>query len=306
VTHHYTAYGLCFASDVELPELIHCGPCARPQVHVRRGRVPHALASPVTQSRVHQSSHEGMLLRIDGVADYFVHDGEEIVVQPRSGADDHDIRVYMLGTCIGALLHQRGALVLHASAIRTEQGAVLFAGHSGAGKSTLLGEMLRRGYPMMVDDVCAVVDPDAPNLPPIVMPAYPRTRLWADAAAHLDVDTSWLRRTRAHMEKFERQVPGQFWGHPAPLRAIYHLLPTDDLTPGLTRVAPLEALPILLATTYRRVLVRGFGRQHRHFELASSIARLVPVVQVVRSPSSSIDGLTERVIHDIAARLIVD
>ena len=59
---------------------------------------------------------------------------------PAPGRDlyESDVRVFLLGSCIGALLHQRGILVLHAGAIHTDKGAVLFTGPWGIGKSTLL------------------------------------------------------------------------------------------------------------------------------------------------------------------------
>ena len=69
------------------------------------------------------------------------------------GSLGSDIRVFLLGSCLGALLHQRGVLALHASAIETDQGAVLFMGDSGMGKSTTLQAFIKRGYKMLADDI---------------------------------------------------------------------------------------------------------------------------------------------------------
>ena len=74
---------------------------------------------------------------------------------------------------------------------------------------------------MIVDDVCAVrFDADEQ---PIVVPSYPRTRLWADAAARFAIDTKDLPRTRSSWDKFERQVPGQFSDREANLTHVFHL-----------------------------------------------------------------------------------
>ena len=105
---------------------------------------------------LYQATANQFLLKMDGGGRYLVQNGNEIIVEPAADSLASDVRVFLLGSCIGALLHQRGLLVIHAGAVYTEKGAVLFTGHSGCGKSTLLGELMRRGYKMMVDDVCAV------------------------------------------------------------------------------------------------------------------------------------------------------
>lgn len=276
----YTAYGLLIASETAIPELPTADAVgAEPDVVIRIGEVPAALPDVTGRSPVHQTNRENLLLEITDVGRYLVSSGSRIVVSPSLGASSHEVRVFLLGTCFGALLHQRGALVLHASGIGTPQGAVLFAGHSGSGKSTLLTEMLNRGHRMLVDDVCAIF-PVGDGL--VVPPAYPRSRLWSDAAANLGVDTDGLPRTRSHMDKYERQVSDQFWTRSDAPRRIYYLAGEHGDVAALARVPMIAAVPVLVANTYRELLLDGFGARQRHFDVASRIARSVPIVQVVR------------------------
>lgn len=201
-TLQYQAYGLAIESQLEFPELPLLGSDASSNamdpVGIRYGDVPAALENPTGQGVLYQASAQQFLLKMDGVARYLVRQGNEILVQPAAGSLESDVRVFLLGSCMGALLHQRGLLVLHASGIGTEQGAWLFTGHSSSGKSTLLGEFLRRGYKMLVDDVCAVTGDPAGT--PMVQPAYPRTRVWADVARKLGLEVTGLSRTRPAME----------------------------------------------------------------------------------------------------------
>ncbi|MGI4730626.1 MAG: hypothetical protein ACRYFW_02615 [Janthinobacterium lividum] len=60
---------------------------------------------------------------VPDVARILVWSGREIVVDPAPRADDAAIRAFLLGSAMGALLHQRGLLPLHASAVA--MGAVL-------------------------------------------------------------------------------------------------------------------------------------------------------------------------------------
>ncbi len=170
--------------------------------------------------------------------------------------------------------------VLHASGIGGEKGAFLFTGPSGIGKSTLLGELLRRGHKMLVDDVCAVTPDEAGY--PVVQPAYPRTRLWADAAGKLTVETDGLERTRPDMEKYERQMPEQFWDQPAPLLRIYHLTSTNKDELSLTPLPRVQTFSAVLHNTYRHVFLDGLDMRKPHFDLVTAVASRVGVTRVVR------------------------
>ena len=56
---------------------------------------------------------------IPETAFYCIEDGRKITVSPLAGADPEKVRVYLLGTCMGALLMIRGMLPLHGSAVES-------------------------------------------------------------------------------------------------------------------------------------------------------------------------------------------
>jgi hypothetical protein len=294
--HWFRAYGLLFAASLPIPEMMTASVAdpirdRAPDVVIAEGAFPDALPNSLASSRVHEVNAEALLLRVEGIGRYLVRGGREILIDPDPAATAHDVRVYLLGTCLGALLHQRGYLVLHASGVATEGGAVLFAGASGAGKSTLLAELLRRGHKMIVDDVCAVrCDAEGQAM---VVPSYPRTRLWADAAARFAIDTTNLPRTRPSWDKFERQVPDQFSDREANLTHVFHLAePCDGDEFSLQRLGPIDAFKTLVDNTYRGILLDGLDLRTNHFELASRAARSVEVIRV-RRPAGGSHGVDE-------------
>ena len=73
-----------------------------------------------------------------------------------NGANEDHVRLYILGTCMGALLLQRKILPLHGSAIAINGKAYAIVGDSGAGKSTLASAFLNKGYQLLSDDVIPV------------------------------------------------------------------------------------------------------------------------------------------------------
>jgi hypothetical protein len=297
----FRAYRLLFAASIPIPEMLPAdvsdsGSGGTPDVVIAVGDFPDDIPNPLGSGAVYQVNATALLLRVAGVARYLVRDGREILIDPDPAAAPHDIRVYLLGTCLGALLHQRGFLVLHASGVATERGCVLFAGVSGAGKSTLLAELLARGYQMVVDDVCAVRFDAAGE--PIVVPSYPRTRLWADAAARLAIDTTDLPRTRPTWDKFERQVADQFSDREARLTHVFHLAgPYDGSECVLERLGPIDAFTTLIQHTYRGILLDGLDRRTSHFELASRAASAVAVIRLSRPDgSNSVEELADLVV----------
>ena len=80
----------------------------------------------------------------------------EIVAEPRQGVPDSNVRLFLLGSAMGALLHQRGLLPLHTNAVEVGGRAFAFMGKSGAGKSTLAAWFHDRGFRIVADDVCVV------------------------------------------------------------------------------------------------------------------------------------------------------
>lgn len=281
---YYSAYGLLFESAIELPELVpqeqSKNTSHKPDVSISFGEVPENLQDPLSSGVMFEANEHQFILKIGEVARYSITNGSSIVIQADDKADANDVRVFMLGSAFGVLLHQRQLLVLHAGAIRTPQGAVLFAGPSGVGKSTLLGELLNRGYEMLVDDVCAVTVNDENEV--VVIPGYPRTRLWADSARALNVDTSNLQRTRPQLEKYERQVPSQFCSEPTPLKGIYILSQGNTDIVNLTPLPVLEKFGAVMQNTYRHVFLDGLKLRNEHFAMATKVSSGIQITEVER------------------------
>ena len=277
----YKAYQLNVHAEFPIPEFLESKETsAVPDVVIRHGALPAALENVTGKGVLYQATASQFLLTIHDVARYLVQNGDEIIVEPYPGSLESDVRVFLLGSCVGALLHQRGLLVIHAGAIHTDKGAVLFTGHSGCGKSTLLGELMRRGYKMMVDDVCGVVLDSAGT--PLVLPGYPRTRLWSDAAHKLEQDVSALERTRPSMEKYERQAPEQYWDQPAPLRRIYLLTSSNKDELELKPVPRIQTFRIVLHNTYRQQFLDGLEMRAPHFDLVAAVTKQTGVTRVIR------------------------
>jgi hypothetical protein len=179
----YRAFGLAIRSCLPLPELLPAdsGPA---DVEVEYGEVPAELPDALARGVRFQAAPGRLLLQVDGVARYLVSGGSRVTIARDPAAGDEDVRVFLLGSVFGALLHQRDDLVLHGSAIEWDGAAVVFMGFSGAGKSTLAAAFRKRGRPILTDDLC-VVRPDGSGRM-LAHPGFPEAKLWLDSLQELD------------------------------------------------------------------------------------------------------------------------
>ncbi len=123
-----------------------------------------------------------------------------VEVYPEPGADERAIGFMLIGRVANLILHQRGTPSIHASAVVTSKGALVFLGRGGQGKSTMAAAFLGRGSALLTDDALPLDErPDGvygiPSLP--LMKLWPATvdgtlqfphelpELWQDSVKRL-------------------------------------------------------------------------------------------------------------------------
>ncbi len=279
--HRQRVYGLTVATWIPFPELDPAPPDAPVDAVFRLGEVPAELAQSKFNGARFQAAPGRLLAWIDGVARYLVCDGREILVQPEPGAIEGDLRALLLCSPMGGLLHQRGLLPLHASAIATPRGAVVFMGNSGRGKSTLAAHFARRGFRVLADDIVVVRFDGAGQ--PVGEPGLPQFKLWPHSVKELGDEVESLPRLRPQMEKRTLAFPDSFCREALPLARLY-ALEADNQSPGLHLFPQpvLDRMRLLLDHTYRAQYLPGLGIQKTHFQSLSRVAAAVPVGRVTR------------------------
>ncbi len=295
----FQAWGLAITSCMDLPEFLP-GCAESPDVVVSYGTVPDTLDDVRVRGVRFQAGPGRFLLMVDGIARYLVAGGREIRIQKEAEAEDDAVRLFLRGSAFGALLHQRGALPLHAAAIRANGRAVLFCGVSGVGKSALAGAFFKRGYPVLADDICAL-SPDGEN-GPMVLPSFPRITLWADATRKLGEDPAHLPKVRRDLEKYGLPLEGGFCSEPTPLDRIYLLNTTNTDRFEMASVRGMEKLDALVKNTYRFRFLNGPGGKAEHFNHCSAAGRRAVIRRITRPQKGfRIDELADLIERDFSA-----
>jgi hypothetical protein len=277
----YRVCGLSVSSDITLPGLIEGRTGTPPEVTIRRGPVPAELAEASAKGPTWQAGPRQFLLHIPSVARFLLSEGREIVFAPASEASMPDIPIFLIGTVFGILLHQRGQIVLHASAVQVDGRAVLFCGASGAGKSTLAAAFAQRGYALVTDDLCSV-SLDAHGRP-TVHPDGRHLKLWAQAIERLDLGQTRGERVRPQLQKYYVE-PKHALSEPLPLGAIYMLREARaPYAPGIERPNIVDSALALRRNAYRPLLIRRLNQRENYFRAAAAIANAAGVFYLTRT-----------------------
>ena len=268
----YSCFNFRLRSEIALSELVPATDSGddRPIVEVRRGTVPESLQSAAPPRHGIQAAGGEALLTVPNIARYLVRDGTEIIVDASPETSDRNLRLFLLGSALGLLCHQRALLPLHANAIVVGGVAIAFAGRSGAGKSTLAAHFQSAGYEVLCDDVCVLsFDGDGR---PFAWPGLPRLKLWGDAANAFGHDTSGLDRAMDDMDKYHVPITAAGPARPIPFARLYVLARAEDGEEGeIRRLRGREAMDTVLAQTYRGAYLETMGLTGRHFAQCAAL-----------------------------------
>jgi hypothetical protein len=276
----YAAYGLVIHSALHLPELLPANVMVHADVTIRLGQVEQVRTGDSRTNHV-CGTPDAVYLFVEAVGAFLVRGGSEVVVAPDAGVDDRVLRLCLLGPVFSMLLHQRGLLVLHASAVALDQRAVLFLGSSGVGKSTLAAALHARGHPIVVDDVVAL-DLDGDGAP-MVLPAFPQLKLWPEAAAALGDTPELLPRLHPELEKRARSATRDFPRSPLRLSRIYML--SNGARHAVARLHPREGFVGLMRYSYAVGLFGPAAASPAHFQQCVALASAVPIYRLERRRS---------------------
>jgi hypothetical protein len=214
------------------------------------------------------------------------------------------VTAILLGRILAFVLHLRGHVCLHASAVVVDGGAVLFAGDPGMGKSSTAAAFAERGCPVLSDDLSAIRREGDGRL--MVTPGVPRVCLWPDSVKFLYGPQSdrrfplLLPEESKHVVRLDRAA-GKFQTEPAKFKAVYLLMPrTWD--PAAPRIEPVAGADRLIRLLYSGFMNLALDKEQtaREFQILGEIARSVRIRQLVPSGDpQKLNQLYELVANDV-------
>ena len=275
----YRAFGVDFQSALRLPELRNGAPDSAAPVMIEYG----IAARPFDGVEITPGVVAGpdvFWMDVPTVARLRVDKGRRMVVELADDGAENEMRAYLLGSALGALLHQRGLLPVHASAVEIGGRAYAFAGHSGAGKSTLALALTQRGHRLLCDDIVAV-DTSGPG--PLCWPGLVNVKVWGETLAAAGEDRRGLEQVLPMLDKYRLPITTLGGYRSVPLGGVFALAASDARAgTAFTSMGGAEAASLLIANTFRGQLVRPMKRLRAHFDQCVAVAASVEVRQLER------------------------
>lgn len=272
---NYHAFGFNIHSEYTLLQIPLAGESNVCDIAIKRSD----LAKYSIDKKFIHFYHNDVRFVQDDIASFRITNGNLIEVDPDPSCSESHLGVYLMGSCMGAILHQRGFMPIHGSCVTDGSRSILITGDSGAGKSTLAAEFLSRGWKLLTDDVSAVYNVEGT---PMVRSSYPSQKLWQDALDRYerpesDIHSLYFNENR---EKFGVDVSRYFQEGTAPLSMVIRLLPADAPC-SISPITDFAKVDQLMRNTYRSFMIAPRDRQ-RHFQRCVTLSTKIPMALVIR------------------------
>ncbi|GAB6455621.1 HPr kinase [Bacillus luti] len=278
----YKAFGLFIISDILLPEL--------PNVQNKMDSIDiEVRIKDLSKKWMNLSDKQDefvinkglVMFQVPDIAIFAIQDGNKIFVSPMKEYEEDMIRLWILGTCMGAILMQRKVYPLHGSAVIINGKAYAFVGDSGAGKSTLASAFIQQGYQFLSDDVIAISFSSDTNSP-VVIPSYPQQKLWQDSLDKLGMGINNYQSIYGRETKYSVPVLSEYIAEPIPLEGVIELVKTENEEAGIRQIEKLERFYTLYHHTFRNFLIQGLGLMEWHFMTSAAILNKVDLYELCR------------------------
>ncbi len=218
-------------------------------------------------------------LDINNVASYRVLSGRDILICPYEDADEESVNLFLEGSVLGALLHQRGILPFHGSSFVHKGRGITICGSSGVGKSAVTAAFCQEGATFINDDITPVTVAGSKTT---ILPVKTRIKLWDDALQKLKIEAGNLQRIRPGMDKFYlamEEKPDSEYN----LSHIFILSIHNKNEYRATELEGMEKYNAMRKQVYRRIYLKGMPEtEKKYFGKMFLLANKVKVTHILR------------------------
>jgi len=292
-TNIYQAFGFKIISELDLPELPEGFIYEEENpIHIRWGNLEDMWKMHSTNEDPIIISNGFVLFRVEGTAIFLIENGNSIIVSPLQPQKEDEIRLYILGTCMGALLLQNKIYPLHGSVVSIDGKAYGIVGFCGAGKSTLARALVKKGYKLISDDIIPI---SFQTQGPCVIPSYPYQKLWEESIVQFKMDLNQFNPIVHREKKYSVPITNNFETNILPLEGIFVLNKQQEEHVNIEKVKSLRGLQELFTHTYRNSLIQRLGIMNWHFTTSIKLLESVELYNLTRPA----DGFTAFELSDL-------
>lgn len=277
--YRYRVHGWEITSEIPFIEL-RTQRGSAPDITICYGKVPEILENAKARGVGFQIKPGYYILNVPKVGRFMAVAGKEVTVEVFPGVTEDDLRVYLLGSIMGALAHQRGILSLHASSIKFKGKAILFAGDSGTGKSTLATAFYLKDCQVISEDMSAISFDSVEGA--LIEPGVARIKLWSDVLKEIPDEYKSNLHVKKGMEKYFLTIKDKVIPQPTQIQYIFILNYTNSKEVIVEQILGKEKFYELQSNVFRSQLIKGLGATKRNFRQLSELQAKVIMYRVHR------------------------
>lgn len=283
----YNCFGLNIKSEIYFPELNSHENNYDAIIRFDKEK-SFPIESRGNYSNIIKYSHNDISFLFDNKPLFRVRNGKEIIVNSDIKISNILLRSLLLGQGMGILLHQKGYLVLHGSAVDVGEKAIAFLGGCGDGKSTIAAILNRGGHSLITDDIL-VIDFDKNNNP-ILLPSFPRIKLWDDVLNLLRHKNEFYPKIHPQFSKYSYRLDKNFCKKQVPLKTVYIIEKSEKNS--VSSIKTQDALIELIKNSYLIFLFDADEKQENFIQCGRTVNNTT-IKRLKRS--QSLDSIQELV-----------
>lgn len=285
MSYKYKAFGFIIESPYPILQVEEAAGDAVPDIFVKESALPDVAA---LDERYYMTSEESVSYNSPVLGAMKISGGNLIEVQCKEGSTDEEFGLLVMGTCMGAIMHQRGLLPIHGSCVTDGKRSVLISGDSGAGKSTLASEFLAHGWKLVTDDVSLIKNISET---PVVQSSYPSQKLCPDSMVSYKTEEREYKFlfNIDETQKYAVSVQNTFHEGTAPLSLFVYLRITDDET-RVEKASGFDCVHYLQRNTYCKEYLSS-DRRNAFFQNIVTLSQKLPMVLAYREDGKQTAGM---------------
>lgn len=234
-------------------------------------------------------------LNVPGVARFLLSDGNKIVIEMLADVEIPEIEHFLYSLVAGALLMQRGILPLRASVVEREGKAVVLMGAAAAGKSLLAAGLMRKGYRVVTDHVCAVF----PGNEPVIKAGPAGLLLWRAALQELGYDPAILSKPRQNIERYLLPISDENYALEAAADSLFCFSRDYENRYREVTVTGHKKFMFLLEYIYHNPLIDAFRVKQQLYPTITSLIKHAALTEIrstmlLRDVNGFIEAFTGR------------
>jgi len=263
---------------------------------VSTGELDRLSAPRLTYPHLQVDEHD-YFLKVHNVADYRVTNGNHVQIYPHEQSDWSSVQLFLNGSVLGAVLHQRRILCFHGSSFSHQGKGVMLCGHSGSGKSAITAVFCQNGSRLISDDITPVrISSSGTSL----IPLNSHIKLWDDTLLKLKIENRELVKIRPSLNKF-------YFPHQEVCRgeqSLNHIFIIGTHNKDEFQLNELDGMAkynLLRQQIYRKNYLNGMPETAKlYFRQLFELARTVRVTRILRPEICDIYTAAELIKNEVA------